>query len=361
MINTLLTADFDPEEKKKLGKTLKISEAGFAVSNNLHDLLSEDELIEALKGVELFIVSYERVTPRVIREAKDLSLIASIRGGPEDNIDVAAAAEAGLPILRTVGRTQRPVAEHTLLMMLALARPLVRATNIIRNDQWSPAAMATSEGVDRMNRLYDDTTELYGKTLGIVGVGNIGEKVAQLARGIEMRVIAFDPYMKPEKAAALGVELTDYETLLRTSDYVSMHARVSPETKRMFGEKQFRLMKPTACFINTARGVLVDTDGLVKALKENWIRAAAIDAFDREPLSADYPLFSIPADKLLLTPHLAGFSQERVPYHSRYLVAGIENYLAGREPEGIFDPSVFKKPGFASRGGRLFGRKGVAQ
>lgn len=355
-MKVLVTADYDPGYQEELGKQFEVQAAGFNITNSFKDVLQEDALIEALQGKDILIVGYEQITPRVIAESPDLKLIASIRGGPEENIDIAAATAAGLPIIRTLGRTQRPVSEQTILSILALARPFMRAHQLVRSGKWTREAQKDVANRKLAEAIYADTTEVWGKTLGMIGMGNIGEAVARLAKAFGMKVLVYDPYLSKEKAAEHGVELVSaLNDMVSVADFVTVHARVTPESIGVMGREQFRLMKPTACFVNTARGALVDQKALVEALQKGWIRAAAIDVYDPEPPSADDPIFSIPPEKLFTTCHLAGFSQERIPYHSEYLNRGIVDFLHGRKNPGLFDLTVFDQPTFASRGGKLWG------
>ena len=354
-MKALITADFDPGYQKQLAEMLDVRAVGFNVTNSFRDLLKEDEFIRELQGMDILVVGYEKVTPRVLQEAPDLKLIASIRGGPEENIDIQATTEAGVAIVRTLGRTKRPVSEHTLLLLLALARPLIRSNELVRSKVWSPKAMQDPANRKKIEAIYESTTELYGKTLGMIGMGNIGEAVARLAQAFGMKVNVHDPYLSQDRAAQNGVTLVDLHTLVSQADYVTVHARVTEESKGIMGREQFKAMKPTAAFVNTARGALVDMKALVEALREGWIRAAAVDVYDPEPPPPDDPLFTIPPEKLIVTSHLAGFSQERIPYHSDYLIRAISDYLRGIKHEGLFDPSVFDQPTFAARGGKLFG------
>ena len=354
-MKVLLTADFDPTWQKTLAGQVDLTAAGFNLDGLTTSRMKQDQLIPVLKGFDIFLVGYDEVTEKVIAECTDLKLIASIRGGPEENIDVDAAKKHGVPIIRTVGRTQHPVAEQTLVSMLLLARPMIESTNFVRSGQWRASRAKDPEMLKARIAYTEKATELFGKTLGLVGIGNIGEWVAHLAQAFGMKVLGYDPYLPKERADKMGITLVDLETVMSQSDFVSLHARVSPETEGLIGRDQFKLMKPTASFINTARAVMVDYDALVEALQKGWIRSAAVDVYYQEPPRDDDPLFTVPPEKLLLTTHLAGLSQERIPYHSQHLVEDINAYLRGVMPEAIFDPSVFEEPAFPNRGGKIFG------
>lgn len=360
LLSGLVTANIREDYLAELRKLLDLRLAGRA--DRVGGLLGEEELIRELAETDVFIVGYDQVTARVIANAPALKLIASIRGGPEANVDIDAATAAGIAVLRTIGRTEHAVAEYAFLLMLALARPLLKAERQLREgvlladgsgvvsrdviwplDPESPAAAAHAQ-------LFGG--ELYAKTLGIVGFGNIGRAVARLARAFGMRVLVFDPFSSVEDA---DVEQVGLDALVAESDYVTLHARVNESTVGLIGERELRAMKPTACLVNTARAALVEEAALIHALQNGWIRGAALDVFHREPLSRDDALLVIDRDRLVLSPHLAGSTFEVESHHSRLLAADILRYLEGARPEALANPEVFERPGFDARGGRAFG------
>ena len=204
--------------------------------------------------------------------------------------------------------------------------------------------------------------EVYGKTLGMVGLGRNGKELVRYMRVMGMKPIAYDPYCSEQAAEELGVTLMPLDDVLRQADYVVLAARVTPETKRMIGAREFALMKPSACFINTARSELVDIDAFVYALQHNIIRKAATDVYEKDPvtkvdipLNDNHPYFSISPDRLIMTPHMAGMSVERAYTAYELLKPSYDNFLRGSRELVIKNPEVFDSPCFAERGGKLFG------
>jgi len=260
--------------------------------------LSPESLREAVDDYEALIVRSEtRVTAEVIRQASKLQVIGRAGIGV-DNIDVEAASEKGIVVVNAPTGNIISAAEHTIGLMLALARNIPQADLALRGGSWDRARFM---GI-----------ELRGKTLGIIGLGQVGAEVARRARGLEMHVLAHDPFVPEERARVLGAELVPLEDLLRQSDFVSLHATLTDITANLIGEAELRMMKPSARVINTARGGIVQEEALYKALAEGWIAGAALDVFNEEPTTA-HKLFA--SDKVIVTPHLAASTaeaQERV-------------------------------------------------
>ncbi len=318
--------------------------------------MTEDELIPMLQGQDIFLDGYDRVTQRVVSECADLKLVLSIRDGPEESVDIDACTEAGVPVLFPGGRCIHSVAELTTALILMCAKPILHQVNKIR-----------SEGYNEKNKkafaaLNSEYFEVYGKTLGMVGLGRNGQALVRNMTAMGMRTVAYDPYCPEETAKSLGVTLLPLDDVLRQADYVVLAARVTPETSRMIGAREFALMKPTACLINTARSELVDLDAFVNALKTNQIRKAATDVYEKDPvtkvdipLDDNHPYFSISPDKLIMTPHMAGMSVERAYHVYELLKPSYENFLKGSKELVIKNPEVFDVPAFAKRGGKLFG------
>ena len=180
--------------------------------------------------------------------------------------------------------------------------------------------------------------ELGGRTLGLVGLGRIGARVAHFAKAFDMDIIAFDPYLDPAQAAALGVRLVSLEQILRQADFISVHCKVSEETKGLLGKPKFALMKPTAYVINTAQAVIIDQEALVEALQERRIAGAALDVYWYEPLPENHPLLAL--DNVTLTPHLGGATEDVPERHSRMIVDDIFAWLDQARPERVFNPAV---------------------
>jgi D-3-phosphoglycerate dehydrogenase len=247
--------------------------------------------LEAVKDAELLLVGFNGVSSGLLRAAEKLKFVGVLRSGVE-NVNVAACSDAGVIVCNAPGRVSEPVADFTVAMILGFNR------NISRDDISKRAGWRHPAAGDFKPPLLSETT------IGLIGFGIIGKKVAQRLQGFRPRMIAYDPYADAAEAAALGVELLSMEEVMRRSDFVSVHARLLPATQGLIGEKELSYMKPTAVFVNTARAGLVDEDALVKALSEKRIRGAALDVFSMEPLPEDHPLRSL--DNVLLAPHSAG-------------------------------------------------------
>ena len=250
---------------------------------------SEEELLRRLQKVDAVLCSPDRYTARVLQsaEARDLKVI-SRWGVGYDSIDVPEATRQGITVAFTPGMLNETVADWTWALLLGVARRVHEGHATVTRREWTSAW-----GHD-----------IHGKTLGIIGLGRIGQAVAKRAQGFDIRVIAYDRTPPP----GATVPCVSLEEVLRQSHFISLHAALSPDSRGMIGEEQLRKMRPDAYLINTARGPLIDEAALARALREKWIAGAALDVFSKEPLPADNPLRGAP--NLLMTPHLASFARE---------------------------------------------------
>lgn len=307
--------------------------------------LSEGELAEAVADADALLVGYEDVPASVILNAPSLKLLGCARANPV-NIDSDAATRRGIPLLYTPGRNANTAAEFTLGLMLAAARHICQAHHALKSGQYLGQPMDHFSGHDSKDDVvwtldgpspYKEFrgVELYERTLGLIGMGHIGARVARFARAFDMRVIAYDPYLAPERASGLGVELVSLDDLLRQADFVSVHCKVSEETKGLLGEREFALMKPTAYLINTARAVIIDQAALIDALQNHRIAGAAMDVYWYEPLPSNHPLLSM--DNVTLTPHLGGATVDVPERHSRMIVDDVLAWMEGRQPERVYN------------------------
>ena len=260
--------------------------------------LSPEQLREAVDAYNALVVRSEtKVTRDIIEASRELQVIGRAGIGV-DNIDVAAATEKGVVVVNAPTGNIISAAEHAVALMLSLARHIPEANASLRGGKWERSRFLG--------------TEVRGKTLGIIGLGQVGSEVARRARGLEMRVIANDPFVPEERARVLGVELVPLDALLRESDFITVHTTLGEGTKKLIGQDELRLMKPAALIVNTARGGIVDEAALEKALREGWIAGAALDVFEKEPITK-HPLFEM--DRVVVTPHLGASTaeaQERV-------------------------------------------------
>lgn len=263
---------------------------------------SENGLIERIEDAEvvLNIRSSSKFTERVLAACPRLRVI-SVWGTGTDHVDLAAANRRGIPVRNTPGVSAVSIAEHTLALLLAVARHIPQADGATRRGEWPRG----------------QSVELNGKTCGVIGLGAIGRRFAQLAAAIGMRVVAWT--MHPREVP--GIEMVELDNLYRTSDVVSVHLRLSPETEGMIGAAQFALMKPGAILLNTARGAIVDEAALVEVLRSGRIAGAGLDVFTVEPLPPRHALTELP--NVVLTPHCAGITPEALEAGLRMAVENL--------------------------------------
>jgi phosphoglycerate dehydrogenase-like enzyme len=288
-----------------------------------------EALREAIREAAAVWVRYPtRLTADAVRAGRRL-LVISTSGRGTDAVDIPAATAAGVAVVNNPGLGRRPVTEHTIALMLDLAKQITR----------SDAATRRGEGWAAPNRL--PRIELEGLALGLIGLGDIGREVARTcAAAFRMRVLAYDPYVPPSAAAAAGaVWVGELARLLADSDIVSIHAELTDETRGMIGERELRLMRPGAFLINTARGPIVQQAALLRALGEGWIRGAALDVFDPEPPPQDSPLYR--EDRLILTPHLAGMTEQAAHQLALSAAGQILQVLRGEQPPHLVNPEVW--------------------
>jgi len=271
----------------------------------------------------LVVRSRTKVTADVISRGARLKVIARAGIGV-DNIDLASATRRHIPVVNAPAASTIAVAELALGHMLSLARHLPAADRSVKDGQWEKARF---EG-----------TELAGKTLGLIGSGRIGAEVAKRAAAFGMRVLAYDPYLPPEVARQRGIELSDLPTVLRSSDFVSIHAALTPETRGMVGSRELGMMRPTAYLVNCARGEIVREDALAEALRAGTIAGAAVDVFAQEPPSGS-PLLAAP--RVAFTPHLGASTREAQANAGMVVAEQIERVFDGKRPEFVANPDVY--------------------
>ena len=256
--------------------------------------LKGTELADAIAAADAVLVrSATQITRESLSRANGLKVIGRAGVGV-DTIDVDAATERGIAVLTAPAGNTISAAELTLALTLALARRVSAADRSMKAGQWDRKSFSG--------------TELYGKTLGLLGAGRIGGEVAKRARAFGMHVIAFDPFLIAERANALGIERAELDEVLRRADVVSLHVPLTESTTGLLGDRELALMKPTAVIVNAARGGVVREDSLVRALKEKKLAGAALDVFEQEPLPPDHPFRAL--DNVVLTPHLGASTAE---------------------------------------------------
>jgi phosphoglycerate dehydrogenase-like enzyme len=267
------------------------------------------------------------------RGAKDL-LVIGRSGTGFDKIDLAACTEHDVALFNAPDALRHSTASSALLFMLALVKRLPEQERITRAGRWDLQANVMGG-------------ELQGRTLGIVGLGHSGRELVRLVAPFGMRVLAYSPHADSVQARDLGVELVELEMVLRESDFVSLHCRLAPQTRRMIGADQLALMKPTAFFINVARGELVDQAALVAALREKRIAGAGLDVFEIEPLPLDDPLLTL--DNVILTPHWLPATKDIWQATGRAMAEGMLRAARGQVPENVVNTEVLERSGFRAK------------
>ena len=325
--NVLITSS--PFADPVVGKGAReiLGGAEFSISHSpRYGPLSEAELLPLLDGVDAIYASVDKYSAAVLTSPQAARLKVLSRWGVGcDAIDRETATRLGIVIAYTPGLLNEAVAEYALVLLFAVARRVHEGHVTLREGKWEPAW----------------GQEISGSTLGLVGCGRIGQAVAKRAAAFGMRVIAFDPAPHAD-AQKLGVQFVTLDELLAQSDFVSLHAALTPETRGLIGEAQLHRMKKNARLINTSRGAIVDEAALVRALHEGWIAGAALDAFVTEPLPPAHPLVSAP--NVLITPHQASFSSATGARVSEAAARAIADCHAGRRPQWVLNPEVFDSP-----------------
>lgn len=336
-MRALLTAEMDKTLIGELEGFLKVEKGGWFTSNQL---LDEDELISRLRGKEILITSYDKVTRKVIESCPDLKLIACTRSNPV-NIDYDAATENSIPIIHTPGRNADSAAEYTISLMLNISRKIPLAYYELKNGRYVQESMelGTTSDIGKADvtwalgegspYLVFKGFELKGKTLGIVGYGQIGRKVGELAKAFGMDILVYDPYIKMENGADRQVDLNE---LLVQSDFITLHAAVVPETIGLMNKRTFQMMKKTAYLINTSRGAIINEEDLIEALRHKEIAGAALDVFAREPLQADHP-FLTELENVIITPHIAGATYDAITNHTKMIISDLKKFMIGESLE----------------------------
>ena len=297
----------------------------------LTSAVEEGALIANLRDADVVLVNAAPITRRVMDQMPRCRCVVRYGVGV-DNVEVAAATDLGILVANVVDFCTEEVANHALLLLLACAKRLLPLDGDVRAGQWRRTPLSGLPPV-------------WGQTLGIIGLGNIGRSLASKALALQMTVVGYDPYVRPETLD--GVRLVGLRELLAQSDFVSVCAPLTAETRHLIGAAELGLMKAGAILINTARGPLVDEAALVEALRSGRIAAAGLDVFEEEPLPADSPLLGLA--NVVLTPHTAGMSEASVRRVKMEVGQAAAAVLSGRWPKSVVNPNV--RPRVALAGG----------
>jgi len=282
-------------------------------------------LVSQLEDADIVVNRWGTFDQAIIRQLRRCRAVLQ-PGTGYDSIDDDAATEYGIVVINLPTQCLDEVANHAIAFVLALNRKLNEGHRHARSGQWRPGSLLP-------------IGPLVGETFGLLGLGNIARETGRRAQAFGLRVIASDPFVSPRVAADLNIELTTMDDVLSRADYVSCHIPLNPRTFHILSEAQFRLMKPSAIFVNTARGRVVDENALIRALREGWIAAAGLDVLEQEPPRIDNPLLNM--DNVIVTPHLAGTSNATPPRQRRQIIESLVAYLQDKRPAGLVNPIVW--------------------
>ena len=287
---------------------------------------SEETLVSLAADAEVIVVrGVAQITETIIEAADKLKVIGRTGVGI-NNIDIASATARGIPIVFTPGANSRAVAEAAMAFLLALAKRVTYWDGQTKANEWS----------SRYHSMNDD---LEGKTLGIVGFGNIGQQLARLATPFDMKIIACDPYTRPDIATELGVEMVPLDELIKRSKYISLHTVLTPETEGMINDKNLQHLQTGSYLIHLSRGEAIDSlDTILEALNDGRLAGAGLDVFVPEPADISHPIFKHP--NFLTAPHVASLTKNAIDTIHLWMANYIKAVLEGERPKNLVNPEV---------------------
>ncbi len=288
---------------------------------------SEEDMIALAKDADAVLAARSKVTEKVINGLERCKVIVRYGIGV-DTVDVPAATRKGIMVSNVLDHCIDEVSDHALALILCLGRKVVFSAGRVRSGEWT---------VTNLNPI----KRLTGQTVGVVGLGRIGRVLARKAMAIGFEVLAFDPYVNTAEAAEEGLRLVSFETLLSESDYLSLHAPLTPQTEGLIGAREFEKMKPTACIVNVSRGPLIDESALIAALEQKRIAGAGLDVLCKEPPDPGNPLLHM--EQVIVTSHTAFYSDESMEELQEKAAQKVVDALCGRTPRPLVNPEVLAK------------------
>ena len=311
------SVDLERKVLAEIGAELIVAETG-----------AEDELVALAPEVDGILTNWKPTTGNVIQAARECKVIGRTGIGV-DNIDVGTATALGIVVTNVPIFCVDEVSDHAMALLLTCARKVALLDRGVRDGEWD---RDVGPSMHRMR----------GQTLGIIGLGNIGEAIPPKAKAFGLDVLAYSPRLTPQIAQKYGVECTDFHALLARSDFITIHAPLTLETEGLIGAKELRRMKRTAYIINTSRGDIIDSTALHKALTEGWIAGAALDVLPQEPPATDEPLLGL--DNIVITPHAAFMSEASIHDLEVKAATAVAKVLTGQMPESVVNPEVLENP-----------------
>ena len=322
----LILAPFAERELQRLAGRLHVECESWMESGRLYDL---DELAAKLNGLgaSVLVIELDFVFQEVFEAVPNLKFVGICRAAT-NHVDIEAATANGVVVVNTPGRNAQAVAEHALGLILALARRIPESHSYVMEGRWlNPVGPYVElRGV-----------ELAGRTLGIVGLGAIGRRLAEMAGAIGMTCLAYDPYVDISPS---GVSLKDLDEVLAGSDFLAIHAPLTHETEGIIDSRRLALMRPSAYLVNLSDPRIVDRDALAAALENMRIAGAALDVFETHPIAPDHQLLGL--DNVILTPHVGGATDETIGRYSRMMTDDIVRFLDGERPVNLVNPAVWE-------------------
>jgi D-3-phosphoglycerate dehydrogenase / 2-oxoglutarate reductase len=324
---------------KKVVLTHRLYEAGMKILDGKVDVTivntgKPQEMLPELLDADGLIIRIGSIDRDTMKAAKKLKVIGRPGVGVDD-VDVAAATDLGIPVVIAPGANTRSVAEHALALIFALAKDLLNSDKKTRTGDFN---------VRNSYKAF----ELSGKTVGLIGYGNIGTELAKLCRAVGMKVTVYDPFVNPDTVRKQGCDCEmELEQVLRNADVISLHVPLTEKTRNLIGERELNLMKPGAVLINCARGGVIDEQALAEALKKNKIHGAGLDVFSSEPVKADNLWTG--HDNVIITPHMAGLTQEAAAGVSTMAAQGVLAVLNGEKWPHVANKAAYEHPIWKNR------------
>ena len=329
MMRALILAPFAAERLRSLGDSLEIHYESWLDTRRICD---PEELGVRIRDedIAVLVIEADFVFEETFEAAPNLRFVGICRGSTS-HVDIDAATRHGVLVVNAPGRNAQAVAEHVLGLMLALARRTVAAHSYVKANRWQNPLEPYAEmrGV-----------ELAGRTMGIIGLGAIGNRLSKLALALDMRVLAHDPYLDTVQQ---NIRLVELDELMTASDFVSIHVPADASTAGLVGARLISLMKPTACLISASDASVIDQQAVVEVLRGGGIAGAAFDVFEANPISPQDPLLSM--ENVVLTPHLGGATHETIERHSRMMAEDICRFRRGLRPERLVNPEAWERHG----------------